>query len=104
VAETATANVWMVKDGEFFTPIANGTFLAGLTRRRHMQNLRAAGYSVTEAVLTLDDFRAADEVFLTGNFAKVTPVAQFDDVAYGARPLTRKAREIYMDWALSSPL
>lgn len=104
VAETATANVWMVKDGVFFTPIANGTFLSGLTRKRHMTNLRAAGYEVTEAVLTLDDFRAADEVFLTGNFSKITPVAQFDDVTYGDRPLTRKAREIYMDWAVSCPL
>ncbi len=104
VAETATANVWMVKDGEYFTPIANGTFLSGLTRRRHMINLRAAGYTVTEAVLTLEDFRNADEVFLTGNFSKVTAVSAFDDVTYGDRPFTRKARETYMDWALSSPL
>ncbi|MBL3566453.1 branched-chain amino acid aminotransferase, partial [Rhodovulum sulfidophilum] len=43
VAETATANVFIVKDGEFFTPIANGTFLAGLTRKRHISNLTAAG-------------------------------------------------------------
>ncbi len=104
VAETATANVWMVKDGEYFTPIANGTFLAGLTRKRHMKNLREAGYTVNEAVLTLDDFRAADEVFLTGNFSKVQPVAGFDDVVYKERKFTRKAREIYMDWAAGCPL
>ncbi|MFC3060158.1 branched-chain amino acid aminotransferase [Paenirhodobacter populi] len=104
VAETATANVWMVKDGEYFTPIANGTFLAGLTRKRHMKNLREAGYTVHEAVLTLDDFRAADEVFLTGNFSKVTPVKAFDDVTYEDRKFTRKARELYMDWAVSCPL
>ena len=104
VAETATANVWMVKDGEFFTPIANGTFLAGLTRKRHMENLRAAGYVVHETVLTLDDFRKADEVFLSGNFAKVTPAVAFDDVRYDHGPLTRKVREIYMDWAASCPL
>lgn len=104
VAETATANVWLVKDGEYFTPIANGTFLAGLTRKRHMKNLREAGYTVHEAVLTLDDFRAADEVFLTGNFSKVTPVKAFDDVTYEDRKFTRKARELYMDWAVSCPL
>ena len=39
VAESATANVFMVKDGELFTPIANGTFLAGITRARHISNL-----------------------------------------------------------------
>lgn len=104
VAETATANVWMVKDGEYFTPIANGTFLAGLTRKRHMGLLRAEGYVVHEAVLTLDDFRSADEVFLTGNFSKVTPVTGFDDVSYAYGPSTKKARELYMDWALSKPL
>lgn len=104
VAETATANVWMVKDGEFFTPAANGTFLAGLTRKRHMTNLRAAGYKVHEAVLTLDDFRAADEVFLSGNFSKVQQVAAFDDVTYRSHALTRKVRELYMDWAVSAPL
>lgn len=104
VAETATANVWMVKDGEFFTPIANGTFLSGLTRKRHMGLLREAGYTVTEAVLTLDDFRGADEIFLTGNFSKVTPAVAFDEVKYAHGPLTKKARELYMDWALSRPL
>ncbi len=66
VAETATANVFMVKDGEVFTPIANGTFLSGITRARHIANLRADGVKVHECVLTLDDFRGADEVFLSG--------------------------------------
>jgi Branched-chain amino acid aminotransferase/4-amino-4-deoxychorismate lyase len=104
VAETATANVWMVKDGEYFTPVANGTFLAGLTRKRVMGLLRDAGEVVNEAVLTLDDFRSADEVFLTGNFAKITPVSAFDDVGYQSGKGTQRAREAYMDWALGSPL
>lgn len=104
VAESATANVFIVKDGVVLTPIANGTFLAGITRARHMANLRAAGIEVREAVLTLDDVRAADEVFLSGNFGKVTPVAGFEDVTYAHGPMTKRIREIYMDWALSSPL
>ena len=104
VAETATANVWMVKDGVYFTPVANGTFLAGLTRRRVMGLLREAGHEVHEAVLSLEDFRGADEVFLTGNFAKVTQVAAFEDRIYSAREATRRARALYMDWALSAPL
>lgn len=104
VAESATANVFIVKDGVVLTPIANGTFLAGITRARHMANLRAAGIEVREAVLTLDDVRAADEVFLSGNFGKVTPVTGFEDVTYAHGPMTKRIREIYMDWALSSPL
>lgn len=104
VAESATANVFIVKDGVVLTPIANGTFLAGITRARHMANLRAAGIEVREAVLTLADVRAADEVFLSGNFGKVTPVTGFEDVTYAHGPMTKRIREIYMDWALSSPL
>ncbi|RAP41252.1 branched chain amino acid aminotransferase [Rhodovulum viride] len=102
VAETATANVFIVKDGEFFTPIANGTFLAGLTRKRHISNLTAAGYKVHETVLSFDDVRQADEVFLSGNMMKVTPVKAFDDVQYQPGPLTAKVRELYWDWAHSA--
>lgn len=104
VAESATANVFIVKDGVVLTPVANGTFLAGITRARHMANLRAAGVEVREAVLTLDDVRAADEVFLSGNFGKVTPVTGFEDVTYAHGPMTKRIRDIYMDWALASPL
>ncbi|MCC0076394.1 MAG: branched-chain amino acid aminotransferase [Rhodobacter sp.] len=102
VAESATANVFMVKDGVVFTPIANGTFLSGITRARHIVNLRAAGYTVHEAVLTLDDFRGADEVFLSGNLTKVTPVTAFDDVTYAVGPVTTQARDLYWDWAAST--
>ncbi|MEM8981123.1 MAG: branched-chain amino acid aminotransferase [Pseudomonadota bacterium] len=102
VAETASANVFMVRDGEVLTPIANGTFLAGITRARHMKNLQEAGYSVREAVLSLEDFHQADEVFLSGNMAKVTPVTQFDDTHYQVGPVTRKARALYWDWAHST--
>ncbi len=101
VAESATANVFMVRDGEVFTPVANGTFLSGITRARHIANLRADGVTVHETVLTLDDFRAADEVFLSGNFAKVTPVKAFEDRSYGVGPMTRRIREMYWDFAHS---
>jgi branched-chain amino acid aminotransferase len=106
LAESATANVFLVKDGEVFTPIPNGTFLAGITRARHIANLRADGFTVHETVLTFDDARAADEIFLSGNMAKVTPVASFDDRGYptGANqnPITRRTRELYWDWAASA--
>ena len=91
VAETATANVFMVKDGEVFTPIANGTFLAGITRARHMSNLSADGMNVHETVLSFEDFHEADEVFLSGNMSKITPVTAFDDTSYQVGPVTRLA-------------
>ncbi len=101
VAESASANAFMVRDGEVFTPVANGTFLAGITRARHIANLRADGYAVHETVLTFEDFHEADEVFLSGNFSKVTPVKQFDETHYQPGPVTKRVRELYWDWALS---
>jgi len=101
VAETATANVFMVRDGEVFTPIPNGTFLSGITRARHIKNLRADGVTVHECVLTFDDFDQADEVFLSGNMSKVTPVTAFDERKYPIGPVTKRVRQLYWDWAAS---
>lgn len=102
VAESATANVFIVKDGVAFTPIPNGTFLAGLTRARHIKNLRADGVEVVEKTITFDEVRAADEVFLTGNFNKVSRVSQFDDVVYTSHAMATRARSLYWDWAASN--
>lgn len=99
VAETATANIFMVKDGEVFTPIANGTFLAGITRARHITNLRNNGVTVHETVLSFDDFHTADEVFMSGNMNKVTAISAFDDTHFKLGPITRRVREMYWDWA-----
>ena len=101
VAETATANIFMVRDGEVFTPIPNGTFLAGITRARHIRNLKADGVQVHETILSFNDFRNADEVFMSGNMMKVTPVTAFDDTSYQVGPITRRVRDMYWDWARS---
>ena len=102
VAETATANIFMVKDGEVFTPIPNGTFLAGITRARHIKNMTSDGMRVHETVLSFEDFEGADEVFMSGNMSKVTPVTAFDDTNYQVGPVTRRVREMYWDWAASN--
>ncbi|MEM6636620.1 MAG: branched-chain amino acid aminotransferase [Pseudomonadota bacterium] len=101
VAETATANIFMVRDGEIMTPIANGTFLAGITRARHIENATAEGMTVKQTVLSFDDFKTADEVFTTGNMSKIGAVTEFDGTHYQVGPVTRRLRELYWDWALS---
>jgi len=103
VAESATSNVFMVKDSEVFTPVPNGTFLAGITRSRIMKLLKNDGVKVTECVLSLDDFHSADEVFLTGNLAKVTPVTHFDETHYAKTgDMANRARRLYWDWAATT--
>ena len=104
VAETATANIFMVKDGEVLTPIPNGTFLAGITRARHIQNLREYGKKVSETVLTFRDFEKADEVFMTGNMTKIMPVTAFEDKNYQVGSIAKLARELYWDWSRSQTL
>ncbi len=101
VAETATTNIFMVKNGDVFTPVPNGTFLNGVTRQRVIKLLREAGVTVYEGTLTLDDFRVADEIFSTGNYSKVVPITKFDDHEPGIGPIATKARELYFEWAHS---
>jgi branched-chain amino acid aminotransferase len=99
VAELATANIFLAKDGVVHTPIANGTFLAGITRRRVILLLRTAGISVVETTLCYRDFLAADEIFSTGNFIKVTPITRIDDRSLQPGPFYRKARALYWEFA-----
>ena len=79
VAEFGNANVFMAKDGVVYTPAPNGTFLNGITRQRVIDLLRGDGVTVIEKTLRYEDFENADEIFSTGNFAKVAPVIRIDD-------------------------
>jgi branched-chain amino acid aminotransferase len=99
VAETSSSNVFLVRDGVVMTPAANGTFLAGITRRRVIGLLRAAGVEVVEASLAVADFAAADEIFLTGNANKVTPVTHFEARELGPAPMAERARALYWEFA-----
>lgn len=99
VAELATSNVFFAKNGAVFTPVPNGTFLDGITRQRVIELLRQDGVQVYEKTLTIDDFRAADEIFSTGNISKVMPVLGFDGRTFEYGPFARRARQLYWDWA-----
>lgn len=101
IAETATSNVFIVRDKEVHTPIPNGSFLNGITRQRIMKLLNELGFKVHESTLSYDDFHTADEVFLTGNLSKVSPVTAFDSTTYEIGDVAMKVRGAYMDWARS---
>jgi branched-chain amino acid aminotransferase len=102
VAELANSNVFMAKDGAVFTPIPNGTFLAGITRRRVIGLLREAGVQVVETVMRYADFETADEIFSTGNASKVLPVTRIGERSLQPGPFYRRARELYWAFAHSS--
>ena len=104
VAELATANLWIAKDGVAMTPACNGTFLNGITRQRVLQLLRDAGTPAIETTLTRADVLAADEVFSTGNYGKVLPITRVEDRHYQTGHVYRKARELYLEFARSQPV
>lgn len=99
VAETGSSNIFMVKDGEVFTPAPNGTFLSGITRLRVMTLLAGAGYKVTEKTLRVQDFMEADEIFSSGNHSKVVPITGIEDRKLQPGPVAKRARELYWEWA-----
>ncbi|GAB4223662.1 MAG: branched-chain amino acid aminotransferase [Kiloniellaceae bacterium] len=99
VAELATANLWIAKDGAAITPAPNGTFLNGVTRQRVMALLRERGVTVQEARVTWQDVQQADEVFSTGNYGKVVPITRVENRNLQPGPIYTTAREAYWDWA-----
>jgi branched-chain amino acid aminotransferase len=99
VAEFATANLFIVKDGVVKTPALNGTFLAGVTRSRVLSLLRDDGLRAEEAIITLADLQSADEIFSSGNYSKVSPVTRFLDRHLQPGPVAKRARELYWSFA-----
>ena len=99
VAEFGNANVFMARDGVVYTPAPNGTFLNGITRQRVIDLLRGDGVTVVESTLRYDDFQRADEIFSSGDFAKVAPVIRIDDRSLQQGPFYQRARKLYWDLA-----
>ena len=86
----------MVKDGVVAT---NGTFLNGITRQRTMQLLRDDGLSVEERRNSYDELSATDELFATGNYTKMNPVTQIDDLTLEPGPVAARAHDLYFSYA-----
>ncbi len=101
VAEFATANLWFARDGVAYTPAENGTFLAGITRMRVIAREREAGIETLERAISIEELGEADEVFSTGNYAKVSPVTRIEDRDYQPGPIAAKARALYFEFAKS---
>lgn len=102
VAELTSANLWIAKDGVAKTPKPNGSFLAGVTRRRVLELFRSIGQKVEETTITIDDLHRADEVFSTGNYGKVLPITRVDERHFQPGPIGQRARELYFDFAFKT--
>jgi branched-chain amino acid aminotransferase len=97
VADGPGENVFVVEDGVVSTPPLSTSILPGITRDTVMTLARDLGYTVEERHLIRTDLYLADEVFMTGTAAEVTPVRAVDGHRIGAGPVTRELQQTYWD-------
>lgn len=100
VCQGSGENLFLVKNGELHTPDLAGGALDGITRRTIIQFADDLGIKVVERRITRDEFYLADEIFMTGTAAEVTPIREYDDrtIGNGGRgELTEQLQSLYFD-------
>lgn len=98
VAEGTGENIFVVKNDVVRTPPTAASILNGITRATTLQLLREQGVDVREEMVARDELYTADEVFLTGTAAEITPVRDIDHRKIGrgeAGPITRRLQESF---------
>jgi branched-chain amino acid aminotransferase len=97
VADGSGENVFIVKDGVIYTPDLSTSILPGITRDTVIQIAQDLGYRVVEKSLIRSDLYLADEAFMCGTAAEVTPLREVDDVQLGVGPVTLELQSAYLD-------
>lgn len=100
VCQGSGENLFLVKNGELHTPDLAGGALDGITRRTIMTFAQDLGIKVYERRITRDEFYLADEIFMTGTAAEVTPIREYDDRVIGSGTrgeVTEKLQSLYFD-------
>jgi branched-chain amino acid aminotransferase len=83
VSEATTTNLFIVKDGDIFTPTTSAGILPGVTRKRVMRLARELGYNMLEKGITPYEVTNADEAFLTGTLAEIVPLVKVRGIEIG---------------------
>lgn len=100
VSEGSGMNLFTVSKDVVYTPPVSSGILEGITRNTVIELLNGEGVEVIQTDLARGSLYAADEVFLTGTAAEVTPVREIDGRVVGAGepgPVTRKAQDLFSD-------
>ncbi|GAA0664664.1 branched-chain amino acid transaminase [Natronoarchaeum mannanilyticum] len=101
VAEGPGENIFMVNDGELYTPALSQSILDGITRQSVIEVARDLGYTVhDDATISRGQLHTADELFFTGTAAEVTPIRQVDNVEIGSGtrgPVTEEIQQRFFD-------
>jgi branched-chain amino acid aminotransferase len=100
VCEGSGENIFVIKDGRISTPPQAAAILDGINRKSCIQIARDLGYEVVERNLVRAELALADEVFLTGTAAELTPLREIDDIPIGEGipgPVTREIQAAFDD-------
>ncbi|GGK59045.1 aminotransferase class IV [Amphritea balenae] len=84
LTEGSSCNVFVVKDGKISTPIQDNQILPGITRRIILDSLKSDGnLDVEERIITMDEVRNADELWITSSSKEIAPVTKLDGQPVG---------------------
>ena len=97
VADGSGENIFVVRDGVIYTPDLATGILPGITRDTVAQIATDVGYRVVEKTMIRSDLYLADEVFMSGTAAEVTPLRSVDDHEIGVGDITREIQKAYLD-------
>jgi branched-chain amino acid aminotransferase len=97
VADGSGENIFVVRDGVIYTPDLASGILPGITRDTVTQIAQDLGHTVLEKALIRSDLYLADEVFMTGTAAEVTPLRSVDDHELGVGEITLAIQKAYLD-------
>jgi len=98
VCEGTGENIFVIKDGAIHTPGQAASILDGINRKSCIQIARDLGYEVVERDIARAELALADEVFLTGTAAELTPMREIDDIEIGPPgPVTREIQGVFED-------
>ena len=98
ISEGAGENLFLVKNGKLYTPPTTSAILPGITRDTIMVLARDMGYEVVEQAIPREALYLADEIFMTGTAAEVTPARTVDGITVGCGrrgPITEKLQSAY---------
>jgi branched-chain amino acid aminotransferase len=98
IADGSGESIFVVKDGTIYTPDLSASILVGITRDTVIQIAQDLGHPIVEKPLIRTDLYLADEVFMVGTAAEVTPIREVDDHLIGPPgPVTIEIQESYLD-------
>jgi branched-chain amino acid aminotransferase len=100
VSEGTGENLFIVKDGKIATPTYLSSVLGGINRASAIQIARDLGFELQERQVARDELYLADEIFMTGTAAELTPVREVDDRPVGSGEpgeITRAVQNVFED-------